>query len=304
MTHDKLQIPVNGPKAWLLAARPKTLTGAVAPVLVGAALAWNEHGMRLLHSSGWVAVVLCALFALVMQIDANFVNDYFDFKKGTDRADRLGPERACAQGWVTPRAMMRAIIATTVAGCAVGLPLVWFGGWWMLLVGAVCVVAAVLYTTYLSYRGWGDVMVLLFFGLVPVVFSYACATAPLGGACWTRALILGAGMGLVTDCLLMVNNYRDVEQDRVSGKRTVVVRFGPKVALALYLCLGVAGCVAVVMSEPRNPYLALMLLYLLLHQDTWHKMASLSGRDLNRVLGQTARNIFIYGVLVALLLCL
>ena len=135
---------VNSPKAWFLAARPKTLAGAAAPVLIGGALA--VHNLRRVMEAdatvakpaihgGYVWVfVLCLLFAFIMQIDANLVNDYFDFKKGTDREDRLGPERACAQGWVTPEAMKRALWITTIVGCAVGLPLVWIGGPWMILV--------------------------------------------------------------------------------------------------------------------------------------------------------------------------
>lgn len=301
---SSFSVKPNGVKAWLLASRPKTLTGAAAPVLIGAALAWREQGLRLFEGTGWIAMLLCLLFALIMQIDANFVNDYYDFKKGSDRADRLGPKRACAEGWITPGLMLRGIFITTLLGCLTGLPLLWFGGWWMIAVGICCVAACILYTTYLSYRGWGDVMVLLFFGIVPVFFTYMCSTSGLEQTSWVEALLLGVGMGLVTDCLLMVNNYRDVEQDRVSGKRTVVVRFGEKVALALYLWLGVLGCVVVAWVEGHNPYLLQILIYLILHQRVWHRMARMKGRDLNIVLGQTARNIFIYGLLVSLLICL
>ena len=108
----------NSPRAWFLAARPKTLTGAAVPVMIGASLAIADTACHI----SWTAALLCLLFAFIMQIDANFVNDYFDFKKGTDREDRLGPERACAQGWVTAEAMKRALWITTIVGCAVGLP--------------------------------------------------------------------------------------------------------------------------------------------------------------------------------------
>lgn len=119
-------------RAWFLAARPKTLSGAAVPVMIGAALAWADGGagnFRVLPA------VLCFLFAFIMQIDANFVNDYFDFVRGNDDGTRLGPKRACAQGWVRGRSMKIAIALTTLLGCAAGLPLVLYGGWEMMLVG-------------------------------------------------------------------------------------------------------------------------------------------------------------------------
>ncbi len=127
----------NSLKAWVLAARPKTLSGAVTPVLIGGALALKQMGADF----NVVPFVLCVLFALIMQIDANLINDYYDFKKGTDRTDRLGPERACQQGWITLPCMLRGIILTTVLACAVGAPLIYYGGWWMLAVVAVAAVA-------------------------------------------------------------------------------------------------------------------------------------------------------------------
>ena len=153
----------NGLKAWFLAARPKTLTGAAAPVIMGGALAFQYVG----HLN-CLPFLLCLLFAFVMQIDSNLINDYFDFRKGTDREDRLGPERACAQGWVTPKAMRVAITLTTGLACVLGLPLIFWGGYKLILVGALCVLFCFLYTTCLSYRGYGDLLVLVFFGIVPV----------------------------------------------------------------------------------------------------------------------------------------
>lgn len=305
----------NSARAWLLAARPRTLTGAAAPVLVGGACAaaWGA-GM----SAG--AFALCLLFAFVMQVDANFVNDYFDFRKGTDRADRLGPERACAQGWITPRAMKGGIAATTVAGCLLGLPLVCFGGWWMLAVGALCVAGCILYTTHLSYRGWGDALVVVFFGVVPVFFTFWCmcgfgALLPslrAGGAVaeawshWPSVVTLGLAMGFATDCLLMVNNYRDVDQDRVSGKRTFVVRFGREAGLRTYRWLGWLAALATVgllVGEDKHGW-AFLFVYLFFHDSVTRKMQCLSGRALNEVLGLTARNIFLFGALTALALLL
>ena len=159
----------NSLKAWVLAARPKTLTGAAVPVMIGLALAWAD--MREYFS--WTAAVLCLLFAEVMQVDANFINDFFDYANGNDdAARRLGPLRACTQGWVSIDAMKRAIALTTVLACLVGLPLIYFGGLEMIVVGVVCVVFCFLYTTHLSYMGLGDLLVLLFFGIVPVCITY------------------------------------------------------------------------------------------------------------------------------------
>ena len=176
-------VKTNSPRAWLLAARPKTLSAAAVPVMVGSALAAADLGADFQV----LPCVLCFLFAFIMQIDANFINDYFDFRKGSDRTDRLGPERACAQGWITPRAMQGGIVVTTLLACVAGLPLLWIGGWELLLVGAVCVLFAFLYTLGLSYRGWGDVLVLVFFGWVPVCFTYYLQTGV-----WTWASVVCA----------------------------------------------------------------------------------------------------------------
>ena len=156
-------IAVNSFKAWMLASRPKTLTGAAVPVMIGLSMAYatlGADGFKVLPA------VLCMLFAFVMQIDANFVNDYFDFLRGNDDESRLGPLRACSQGWITAPAMRMALLVTTVLACCIGLPLVLFGGFEMVLVGLACVLFCFLYTTSLSYHGLGDLIVLVFFGLV------------------------------------------------------------------------------------------------------------------------------------------
>ena len=165
-------IQTNSKRAWWLAARPKTLTGAMAPVMMALSAAWKD-----LNAGGnafmWTPALLCLLFALLMQIDANFVNDYFDFKKGRDnRETRLGPPRACSEGWITPKAMKIGIGITTALACLTGLPLVLWGGWWLVAIGVACVLFCFLYTTLLAGLGLGDLLVLVFFGLVPV-----CATS-------------------------------------------------------------------------------------------------------------------------------
>ncbi len=300
MTEDNVK--VNSLRAWVLAARPKTLTAAAVPVMIGVAL----HAVGGQWSADTLPAILCFLFAFVLQIDANLVNDYFDFAKGTDDEHRLGPKRACAQGWVTLPAMRLAIGLTTVVGCAVGLPLVLYGGWEMVGIGVLCVLFCFLYTTCLSYMGLGDVLVLVFFGLVPVCATcYVTASAGVDRFLGI-GVILAVACGLVVDTLLVVNNYRDIDNDRRTGKRTLIVRIGHDAAEWLYLGLGYVACVmnAVVLLGVGCGWITLLLLiYVALHTQTYRKMKRISvGEGLNAVLGLTARNIFIYGLLVSVCL--
>ena len=283
-------------RAWILAARPKTLPAAAVPVLLGCALALAEGGFR------WIPALLCLLFALLMQIDANLINDLFDYRKGSDRKDRLGPERACAQGWISPRAMKRGIALITATACATGLCLLFYGGTELIVVGAVCVVFAFLYTAGpypLAYHGWGDMLVLLFFGFVPVGCTYYVLC---GGWTWQVAVV-AAACGLVIDTLLMVNNYRDREQDARSGKRTLVVRLGERAGQRLYLLSGFAAaalCLGL-WGDGRTWAALLPLLYLPPHVAAWRRMIRIGrGRELNAVLGATSRNILLFGLLLTL----
>lgn len=295
-------------RIWTLAARPKTLTGAAIPVVLAGALAINQMGYDLPYGV-WAG---CLFFAMLMQIDANFINDIYDYLKGTDRADRLGPERACAQGWVTPRQMRVAIGIVTVAACLVGLltvAWVWdrlpWGGWEFVALGAMCVAGAFLYTTRLSYLGWGDVMVLIFFGLVPVCGTYylMCLTLPIS------SIIVGLISGIAIDALLIVNNFRDREQDRISGKRTIVVRLGGHVALALHRSIGwsvFALCLVLwFLTDGSWTELPLFILaggaFTWLNTRTTNHMALIDhGRALNACLGETSLNMSV----LAILLCL
>ncbi len=136
--------------------------------MLGVALAYKDSSAN----CQWIPALLCLLFAWVMQIDSNLVNDFFDFKHGNDDETRLGPKRACAEGWITMKAMKWGIIITTLLGCIIGLPLAFYGGKEMIIVGICCVLFCFLYTTKLSYLGLGDLLVLLFFGIVPVCCTY------------------------------------------------------------------------------------------------------------------------------------
>ena len=273
---------MNPCKAWLLATRPKTLAGAVAPVVVGLSAAWVALGS--LH---WAPAVLCILFALLMQVDANLVNDFLDYRGGIDGEDRLGPPRACAQGWITPGAMQRGIAAVTTVACLIGLPLVLWGGWWMVAIGAACVVGCLLYST-LARLALGDVLVVVFFGIVPV-----CTTYYLQAGHVDRDVFLASlAMGLVTDCLLVVNNFRDRDTDRRVGKRTIPNLIGERRTYILYALLGAAAC-ALVYSQTRLP-----IFYLAVNFYIVSRMQRIRrGRELNKMLGQTAASILLFALL-------
>lgn len=290
----------NSLKAWILAARPKTLSGAAVPVMIGLSLAYSNCSIINTVTFEWVAAICCMLFAFLMQIDANLINDYFDYKKGTDdNATRLGPERACAQGWITMKAMMIGIIIVSCIACVVGSVLILYGGWEMIAIGVACVVFAFLYTTYFSYIGLGDLLVLVFFGIVPVCVTYFIQLHNIS----IEVLLSSVACGLVIDNLLIINNFRDRETDMVAGKKTLVVRFGEDIGLRLYLYLGlIAYMVGIVFV--MNDHLwafTLSVVYLLLHVNTYRKIKQINkGKELNRCLGETARNIFIYGLCIAI----
>lgn len=293
------EIKQNSLRAWLLAARPKTLAGAATPVLIGTALAYADGQFQ------WLPAVVCLLFAGLMQIAANFINDLFDFLKGTDREDRLGPERACAQGWIAPDAMKSGIIFTILLACLIGSILLFYAGWQLILIGLLCVVFAFFYTTGpypLSYNGWGDALVILFFGFVPVGGTYYVQALN-----WTPDVTVASLVcGLIVDTLLVVNNYRDRETDAQSGKRTIIVRFGEPFGRYLYLALGgIAALLSLYLTGGSIPGIITTCVYFLLHFFTWSKMVRIhSGRKLNCILGETSRNMLFMGIFLSLSLIL
>ena len=289
-------------KKWLLAARPKTLTGAMIPVILGSALAYHDGVMR------WSLVLCCALFAGFMQIAANMINDLYDFQKGTDREDRLGPERACAQGWITPKAMRRGIAVVLCLASLAGLAALWlcwkdlpYQGLELLLTGVVCIIFAFLYTYGLSYLGLGDVLVLIFFGLVPVCGTYYIQAHQIT----TPAILLGFISGISIDALLVINNYRDREQDRISGKRTIIVLCGERFGRILYAGIGMVSAMLCIvlcdLIEGQQLYFQLVAYtYLGLHIYAFSEMRRIrSGKALNKILGLTSMNMFLLALLLA-----
>ena len=301
---DETNVRVNSLKAWILAARPKTLTGAAVPVMIGIACAVAMYGWCGIRV---VPAVLCMLFALIMQVDANFINDYFDFMKGTDDEQRLGPKRACAQGWITASAMRSGLFVTTLLACIVGLPLVYYGGWEMIMVGLACVVFCFLYTISFSYIGLGDLLVLVFFGIVPVCMTYWLTAPPTALTSIPFAVVLmSIACGLIIDTLLVVNNYRDIENDRRAGKLTLIVRIGERGGLVLYLMLGLVGTILAIVGVVLLDWhdgqwtQSLLIIYTPFHTWAFNEMRYIrKGAELNRVLGMTARNMVIFGLLAS-----
>jgi len=295
----KTSIKQNSMKAWMLAARPKTLTGAAVPVMIGVALAFVDSKLYTYNVFSITAAILCLLFAFTMQIDANFINDFFDCINGNDDETRLGPRRACAQGWISIDAMKKGIALTTVAACIIGLPLVIFGGFEMILVGLICVIFCFLYTTHLSYMGLGDLLVIVFFGMIPVCISYYVQLHTVTLECFVASI----ASGIVIDTLLIVNNFRDCENDKKAGKNTLVVRLGLRLSGYLYMSIGLIACFIGLTYWRYGQIWAFILpfIYLFLHLLTYNKMMKFKrGKALNIILGQTARNIFIYGLTVVI----
>lgn len=224
---------------WIEAMRPKTLPAAVAPVLLGAAAA------AAVGVFDWLAAAICLGFALLMQIGTNFANDYLDGIKGADSEARIGPRRAVAAGLISARVMRGATFTVLAIGFCLGLALIPFGGWGLLLVGVASVACAWLYTggPYpLAYNGLGDVFVVLFFGFIAV----GCTFYVQAGFVNFDVLWLGLGVGLLVNNILVVNNYRDVAEDARNGKRTLIVMLGRKWGLFQYVVSSlVAGGVVV-----------------------------------------------------------
>lgn len=295
-------VKTNSVKAWLLATRPKTLSAAAVPVMIGTAFAWRNTSEQF----NWIPAILCLLFAWIMQIDSNLVNDYFDFKKGNDDETRLGPKRACSEGWITSDAMVWGILITTLLGCMTGIPLILYGGLEMVMVGIACVVFCFLYTTLFSYHGLGDILVLLFFGIIPVCCTYYVCM-PLHQQISTGEVIASSiACGLAIDALLIVNNYRDIGNDRSNGKITLAVRLGESKTRRLYESIGytAAGIMIILVffdlyqTDKFIPTYAIYLIYIILHRQSYQEMKRINkGAKLNQVLGLTARNILIFGIL-------
>jgi 1,4-dihydroxy-2-naphthoate octaprenyltransferase len=284
-------------RIWLMAARPRTLPAAVAPVLVGTALAIHDDQFAPL------AFVAALLGAILIQVGTNLSNDYSDARRGADTEDRLGPVRVTAGGLVPPRQVLVATYVTFALAVLVGLYLVYVAGPELLLVGAASILAGVLYTggpRPYGYEGLGEVFVFTFFGLVAVVGSYYVQTEELT---WL-AFGLGVPVGLLSAAILMVNNIRDVDTDRRAGKRTLAVRLGRERTRTLFLVLvgGSFPVLAVALAAADGPAAALIALLSapLALAPTRAVLGATDGPTLNGALAQTGALLGAFSLLLAL----
>ena len=280
-------------KDWISAARPRTLPASASPVIAASAYAFYAGTFR------WVPAVLCLLFALLAQVASNMANDYFDYVKGSDKAGRVGPRRAVASGDITPRAMLMGTFCVLGVACAVGLGLVFFAGWQLIPIGVIIALFALAYTAGpypLAYHGLGDVTVFLFFGLVAVNMTYYVQALQFDA----DVFLLSIAMGLLSINILLVNNYRDMEEDAAANKRTTVVLFGRRFALWWYF---VNGVVAVLLLFPCLADFGIVyillpaIVYLFLHIKTGLAIKQRVGEALNPLLGATARNLLVFTIL-------
>ena len=268
-------------KDWISAARPRTLPASASPVIAASAYAFYAGTFR------WVPAVLCLLFALLAQVASNMANDYFDYVKGSDKAGRVGPRRAVASGDITPRAMLMGTFCVLGVACAVGLGLVFFAGWQLIPIGVIIALFAL-----------ADVTVFLFFGLVAVNMTYYVQALQFDA----DVFLLSIAMGLLSINILLVNNYRDMEEDAAANKRTTVVLFGRRFALWWYF---VNGVVAVLLLFPCLADFGIVyillpaIVYLFLHIKTGLAIKQRVGEVLNPLLGATARNLLVFTILVS-----
>ncbi|MCU6768282.1 1,4-dihydroxy-2-naphthoate polyprenyltransferase [Barnesiella propionica] len=284
-------------KDWISAARPRTLPVSAGPVIAATAFAWHNQNFR------WVPALLCLMFALLAQIASNLANDYFDFKKGSDKIGRVGPRRAVVSGDISPRAMLSATLITLGTACLFGCGLIWYTGWWLIPAGILIALFALAYTAGpypLSYHGLGDITVFVFFGLVAVNLTYYVQALTFD----MDVFLSSIAIGLLSVNVLIVNNYRDMEDDKDAHKKTTVVLFGRKTMGIIYL---LNGLFAVILTWPVWKLSTIFpvlvpFLFMVLHYASWRALLQLKGRELNKVLGRTARNLLIFTLLITITL--
>jgi 1,4-dihydroxy-2-naphthoate octaprenyltransferase len=283
-------------RRWVMAIRPATLPAAVTPVLVGSAAAYAVGGFR------WLPALAALLGALLLQVGANLANDLFDFEKGADNEDRMGPTRVVQSGLLSPGAVRRATALTFFLALLVGAYLVWVAGWPIVVIGLLSIAAALAYTggPYpLGYNGLGDIAVFIFFGLVAVCGTAYVQAGYVPWLAWMAAVPVGT---LIT-ALLVVNNVRDIETDAAAGKRTLAVRFGREAAVAEYaLLLGIAYVIpaALFLADRLAGWVLLPFLTAPLAAVLNRRLVHDRGRALNATLGRTARLGVLFGALFAL----
>lgn len=286
---------VSARQAWILAARPKTLPAAIGPILVGAALALADG---LFQGGPALAALICAL---LLQIGSNFANDYFDFFKGADTHERLGPTRVTAAGLLSPAAMRWGMIVIFGAAAMVGLFLIWVGGWPIFLAGLAAILAALAYTGGpfpFGYYGLGELFVFIFFGLVAVCGTYYVQVHSLT----TTAILAAVPPGLLITAILVVNNLRDIDTDRRANKRTLAVRLGRRgtqIEYALLLLFAYLTPLWLWLGMGKTAWIFLPWLTLPLAIPLLRAVFTTAGQVLNGTLAGTARLSLIYSLLLA-----
>jgi 1,4-dihydroxy-2-naphthoate octaprenyltransferase len=282
--------------AWIVAARPATLTAAFAPVAVGTACAWRVGGFR------WDAALAALLGAFLIQIATNFANDMFDFQKGADTEDRLGPTRAAQAGLLTVRQLRRGIIVTFALALGTGVYLTWVAGPAVIVIGLASMTAGLAYTGGpfpLAYNGLGDVFVMAFFGFVAVCGTAFVQASFVPQIAWAASVPIGA---LATG-ILVVNNVRDFEGDARAGKTTLVVRFGRGAGVREYaflLAAAYATPIIMFVFGWTSAWVCLPLLTVLWAVGLLRSLVNERGVALNQTLAETAKLLSLFGVLFAI----
>lgn len=282
-------------RIWTLAARPKTLPAALAPVITGTAVAFHEGGAHL------PSAVLALVTALLLQIAANFANDALDFRRGADTAERLGPTRITASGLISADVMLKATAIALLLAAASGLFLAVRGGWPIFLIGIAALACAVAYTGGpfpLGYLGLGEIFVFVFFGLAGVAGTAYVQTRDLSGL----ALAASVPVGALAVGILVVNNLRDLRTDARAGKRTIAVRLGDRRTRLEYKALLVIAAIAppiLWLLGWLDWWWLLTLVWLPMGGSLWRQVTARSGKQLNATLGDTGKGLLLYGILLS-----
>lgn len=282
-------------RAWLIASRPRTLPAAVAPVVVGTALAIHDGTFKPL------AALAALLAALLIQIGSNFANDLGDYLRGTDARDRVGPTRVTTAGLLTPRQVESGMVVVFGLAALCGVYLIILGGWPILLVGVLSIAAAIAYTAGplpFGYYGLGDLGTFVFFGLIAVGGTYYVQAHTLTPAVWLG----GVALGCLVTAILVVNNVRDADSDRAAGKRTLAVLLGRRGARIEYLVLlAIAYAVPLILwlALGYRPGVLLAWLTLPLAYRQARAVFTILGPALNRTLAGTAQLAVAYAVALA-----
>jgi 1,4-dihydroxy-2-naphthoate octaprenyltransferase len=280
---------------WIIAIRPKTLWASVAPVLIGTVMAYYDQGTFHVPSA-----FMTLLGALLIQVGTNFTNDYFDFKKGADTFERMGPARVMQTGLISSRSMKIAIGTIGTLAIIVGIYLVWRGGWPIAFIGIASLLSGFLYTAGpypLAYLGLGDLFVLIFFGPVAVAGTYYVQTLDINPA----VIVAGIPPGLLSVAILTVNNLRDAESDRKAGKKTWAVRFGGNFSKIEYIAAILLAALIPLFFLKENFYVIFTLIIIPLAIPSIRTILKKSdGPALNTLLAQTGKLLLIYSLLFSI----